>query len=480
MEIVKIKPRINPPGFKTDQIEGINRLNDFINDPNALEFTLSGAAGSGKTYMLKWFVNNLCNFPTCPTAPTHKAVRVVEKTLMRKGKTLQSLHGLRPNFDISNFDISNPQFDPRGIERIKDYKLVIIDEASMITNDLYLLNLERAKQYNVKILYVGDSYQLPAITKNGKAINPSDSLVFKNPNQFTLKEIVRQEEGHPLLQLFPLIRNDIEKGTNSFLKYIFEHRKNITNDTGYEIINDVVFKNTVDNYFNLNKLKSNLDYTRVLAYSNEAVGVNNTFIRNKVLNNPKDLLTKDDILTSYTTIVDEFNYPIIINSEDYYINTIREYINHNEIKTYAVNLQSAFDNRLTQTIQIVDHTDKSFVIYYKILAGLHDAAVKADKMERSKRWIEYFKFKESILTMVSFDIVNNNKKTTVKKDIDYGYSITTHKSQGSTFENVIMDLRDIAYYFKNGKYNKRFDTDMVNRLIYVALSRATNKVLMKL
>jgi hypothetical protein len=480
MKLVKITNRIEPPGFKRDQVEAVNRLNDFINDPSVLEYTLSGAAGTGKTYLLKWFINNLCKFSVCPTAPTHKAVRVIEKTLMKKGKTLQSLHGLRPNFDISNFDINNPQFDPRGIQRLKDYKLVIIDEASMITDDLYALNRERAREYNVKILYVGDPYQLPAVTKDNKTLLPSDSLVFKNPNQFTLKEIVRQEEGHPLLQLFPLIRNDVENNTSTFLEYIFNNRESINDDIGYAIINNKNFNESIPTYFNLNRLKHDLDDIRMLAYSNAAVSTNNTIIRNNILNNPKDIIIGDDILTSYTTIVDEFNYPIIINSEDYYINSIRSYVDHNGIKTFALNLQSAYDNRLTQVLQVVDHTDPSFVIYYKILGRLYENAITANSSERSKRWIEYFKYKESILSMISFKLSAKNRSTIVKKDIDYGYSITVHKSQGSTFKNVLMDLRDIVYYYKNGKYTKRFDKTMVNRLIYVALSRATNKVLMKL
>ena len=469
--------RITPIGFGEDQIEATNRINKFLNDPDEYEFTLSGSAGTGKTHMLKWIVNNLCNFPVCPTAPTHKAVRVIEKTLNRKGKTLQSLHGMRPNMDLSTFSISNPKFDPKGIEHIKSYKLVIIDEASMITDSIYELNKSRAKQYGTKILYVGDHLQHnPIQTSKAKG-----KVFTEVKNKYTLNKIMRQEEGNPLLELFPLIREDIIKGTSKFLEYIFLNRSNMIDNVGYKLLPENKFNDELDEYFELNRITTDLDYARVIAYTNKMVGVNNQYIRNKLLDSPKDILVKQDILTSYTTFVDEFNYPIIINSEDYYINTIRPYVNHLDIKTYAINLQSAFDGRLTNTIQVVDHTDKSFATYYKILNHLHKEATSANKTDRGSKWKAYFKFKESILCMISFPLDDSNNNQIVKKDIDYAYSITSHKSQGSTFKNVFIDLRDMLYYqTKTGKYRKRFDMDMVNRLIYVAMSRASNKVIMKL
>lgn len=475
MDLKIIENRAHHSGLFPDQLKAIDQLKNFINDPKALEFTLAGSAGTGKTYLLKYFVNHVCNFAVCPTAPTHKAVRIIEKALGRKGKTLQSLHGLRPNLDISNFNIANPQFDPRGIEYIKDYKLVIIDEASMITDDLYELNHKRAVQYGTKILYVGDPLQLAPIQTN-----KSNGKVFNVSNKYVLTQIVRQEKGNPLLELFPLIRNDVLKGSETLLEHIFINRNNILDDVGYSLLSEINYKKITKDYFNLETLSNNLDYARIIAYTNSAVGRNNKFIRDQLLNNPKDILTIDDVLTSYTTIVDEFNFPIIINSEDYYVNTIRPYENQYGIKTYAINLQSAYDGRLTQTLQIADHTDPSFKKYYDILNHLHYEAINAHKSDRSRNWVRYYKFKDTVLTMVSFKLNEANNYQLVKKDIDYGYAITAHKSQGSTFDNVLIDLRDILYYKVNNKWRKRFDKDMINRLIYVGMSRASNKVIMKL
>lgn len=474
------KNRINPPGFGVQQTEAINMLNRFMAS-NDLEFTLSGYAGTGKTFLLKYFIDKVCNVSVCPTAPTHKAVRVIEKVLNRKGKTLQSLHGLRPNLDLANFSITNPQFDPRGIDYIKNYKLVIIDEASMITESIHELNLRRAKQYGTKIIYVGDPLQLRAVEKN-KTANTSNpiSKAFSSKNQYTLTEIMRQEEGNPLLELFPLIRADVLNSTKSFLTYIFTNREKLVGDIGYQLLNQNDFNTLLFEHFSLEHLKTNLDYARVLAYTNERVKYLNSLIRSNIIEHNNEVLTSDDILTAYTTIVDEFNQPIITNSEDYYIDSIRPYINAYEIKTYAINLKSVWDNSISQTLQIVDHTDESFKTYYKILNHLHSSAINAHQSERSKRWVDYYKFKESMLSMITFRLSESNGGAIVKKDIDYGYAITTHKAQGSTFDNIFIDLQDIVYYITNGKLKQRYDINLVNRLIYVALSRASNKVIMKL
>lgn len=122
-------------------------------------FTLSGRAGTGKTYVINHFLEAI-NANVCVTAPTHKAVRVVEGMTGRKGKTLQSLHGLRPNTNLENFDLNNLQFDALGSPTIGNYKLIVCDECGMINQDLHALNLKRALDLNVKILYVGKTNRI--------------------------------------------------------------------------------------------------------------------------------------------------------------------------------------------------------------------------------------------------------------------------------------------------------------------------------
>jgi ATP-dependent exoDNAse (exonuclease V) alpha subunit len=461
------------------QQEAYKAIMNFINSDEVV-FTLSGVAGTGKTHLIKHVVTGL-PLSYCPTAPVHKAVRVIENVLNRRGKTVQSLLGLRPNLDLANFSISNPQFDPKGTEYIKNYNLIIIDEASMINNDTFDYLKTKAKEYKTKLLFLGDPLQLPPVKKEEDFENKPVELskVFSNyDSYFELTEIIRQEESNPILSIVPLIRDDIKNETKNAISYLLNKQRDVVEGLGFEVYGEQEFNEILLKYLKDNS--THLDKVKVIAYTNAAVNSNNKFIRNSIIENNKDILSKDDILTAYNTIVDEFNTPIIINSEDYFIEEIRKYRNEFDIDTFCVNLRAVIDNRITLTLQVVDHNSEKFINYYNILCTLHYQALTASKEIRKKQWVKYFKFKDDHLTMVTFNLKAANRNATVKKDLDYGYCITTHKSQGSTYKDVFIDLKNIiAYQQKTGKYVMRRDKNIMNRLLYVALTRAQNKVILK-
>ena len=52
-------------------------------------------------------------------------------------------------------------------------------------------------------------------------------------------------------------------------------------------------------------------------------------------------------------------------------------------------------------------------------------------------------------------------------DVRYAYSLTIHKAQGSTFENVFVDVRDL--YINRKTYER-------NQLLYVAVTRSAKRL----
>ena len=54
------------------QQQALDRLSDWYNS-NELECTLCGYAGTGKTYILRYFLDNIVDKSFTITAPTHKA-----------------------------------------------------------------------------------------------------------------------------------------------------------------------------------------------------------------------------------------------------------------------------------------------------------------------------------------------------------------------------------------------------------------------
>lgn len=157
------KDPISILNFTDDQRKAYDNLIKFINNPydsNDYKRALVGAAGTGKTYLVKALIKNCgLSYSTIGlAAPTHKACRVLSESIQIsnvKVNTLQSDLGLRLNFDIEKFDISNPLFDPKGKIKIGNYQLYIVDEASMINRNLLLFLEKICKDNNCKLIYIG-------------------------------------------------------------------------------------------------------------------------------------------------------------------------------------------------------------------------------------------------------------------------------------------------------------------------------------
>lgn len=452
--------------FTKSQEQALEKLNDFVKS-DKLICSLIGAAGTGKTFILKYFLNTY-NKASCVTAPTHKAVRVVEKATGKKGMTFHSLHGLRPNVDVLKFDINNPNFEPMSEPKMPEYALIVVDECSQIPKALATLNETRAKIYNVKILYVGDKYQLPPPKE-------SISVTFTHNNIIELTEIVRQEDTNPLLPMFTMLRKDIDYGTSNFLTELYKNKVNIVDKEGYIFLGK-------DDYLALLKRKFEEDklHSRFLSWKVDTVNENSYNIR-QFINGDINILNNNDVLTAYNTVHDEFLTPILLNSIDYTVNKLDNRTNDLGLNVYNIQFKSEF-NELSTSIQVINHRDiDSLNRYTNILDNLHHEAYTASFGTRAKKWKAFFTFKNSILSMVNIPI--KSSKNPIQKDFTYSYGLTIHKSQGSTYNNVFLDLNDLLFYkngtvVKNTPFNKTA-IELQNKLLYVAFTRTNRAVYIK-
>jgi len=466
MEIKNINIESDASGLYASQLSALQQLSEWWSSTER-EATLQGFAGTGKTFLVRYFIEQVVNKSFVVTAPTHKALRVIEEHLGSKGLTLQSLHGLKPNTELSTFDINNLSFDTLGKPKIQHYSLVIIDEASMINKSLRDLNLQRAKEYGVKILYIGDSYQLPPIKESMSTVFTDIKTVIR------LDTIIRQKSDNPILKLTALLRYDIDNRTSTFLDYITTNPEQIVSEGGYKKVNTIEYKALMKEYFDNPKFYNNIDYVRAMAYTNLMVNSWNLFIRETIHETKGMSIIQDDLLTSYTTLVDDNNSPILVNSEDYIIEQIRPYRNEYQLDVHCVVLKSAFTKKNTQMLQIIDHNNEESFNHYKNLLGA--LRRKAKEVGGKRGWYPYFKFKNTVLSMQDVDIAGLK----VTRDIDYGYTLTTHKLQGSTFENIFIDGLDICHPMTKWGKTRPNDIDIRNRLLYVAVSRAKNMVFIK-
>lgn len=159
-------------------------------------FELSGAAGTGKTTLAKFIVQELGLHGTQKAfcAFTGKAALVLKQKSCTPASTVHSLiykakedeHTGEPCFSFDRNSLKN-----QGI------KLVILDEAPMLSKEV----AEDLLACGVKILALGDKWQLPPVK--------SEAYFGVNEPDFTLNEIHRQAEDNPIIALATAARSGV-------------------------------------------------------------------------------------------------------------------------------------------------------------------------------------------------------------------------------------------------------------------------------
>lgn len=168
-------------------------------------FSYSGRAGTGKTTLLKPFIDKLGlsedQYITC--AYTGKAAL----NLQQKGLPASTVHSLiyhtileRITATDDEIEAGEPSVKVRFKFILKDQlptnlRLIIVDEATMINNDMR----DKLLSFNIPIIFIGDMNQLPPI------FGVSD--VMMHPD-YVLSKIMRQSEGNPIIQLANMILDD--------------------------------------------------------------------------------------------------------------------------------------------------------------------------------------------------------------------------------------------------------------------------------
>lgn len=428
----KDKTDRNVYDFTEDQQVAIGNIIDFIAAPfNPAKYMvgLTGAGGTGKTFITKYIISH-CKYSNSVikcTSPTHKACRVFSQALGGKSvDTIQSTFGLRLNLKLEDFDPNNPQFDPIAKPKLENIKLLLVDEASMLPAKLVTFICTKCKALEIKIIFIGDDYQLAPV-------NEDKSIAFNRCFEvYQLKQIVRQAANNPITDLLNLLRYDIEHHTYRFLEYLSKN-VGVTNyndiNEGFSICNQTAFKQLIDMSFSDEAYTKNIDMYRIIGYTNACVSGWNNYIRNNIIcDSDKNIITKNDLIMSYETIVDEFMDIIINNSEEYIINDIVNFVDDTYgFKGFLVKFQLIHGGTITKPLFVIDHRDK-FTIqkYHKTVTDLITAAKSANGGTRVSRWKAYYEFKKKYL--IAANIIDRNGKIIYDRDIDYGFAITVHKS----------------------------------------------------
>ena len=431
-----------------EQARCLDSIKEFIKS-NKLAFSITGSGGTGKTVLtfeiIKYLESIRKDYRLC--APTHKAKCVLEHYTNRQALTLHKLLSLSPKLDIINLDFKDLQFKMGSINDFPINGVIICDESSMISDDLFKTLTKVCKTYDTKIIFLGDKCQLSPVDSNRV------SLVYNLENKFNLTKIYRQSLENAI---FPILQDLREHKIDRF-----------TSCSGID--GSVVCESNFKEFFNLCKLgiekaikNEDIFEAKVLAYTNARVNNYNDFLTKSIFGDSEEYYNLE-ILTGYENI--SFNHYDFWNSMDYIIvgepKKTDIYIpGFYNLPGYQLNL---YDTG-SKEIMPVDIISKNLgsKVYSDLASYIEEIrldAISSEGKRRSMCWKEYYSVLGSFTTPV--DLLYRNRLIR-RKSFDRGYAITIHKSQGSSINNIYIDMQDIR---------KAKSDDTIRQLQYVAMSR---------
>jgi exodeoxyribonuclease-5 len=460
------------------QLEALQQIADFIDNPNQDVFTLMGYAGTGKSSITKIALEYMRQrgLSINVTAPTHKAKKVIAKLAKTGAVTLQKLLGLGSSSKLTKTDLRKIKLT---VQKESLYKpdVVIVDEASLVGDELFDALSDYAGEGKTKILFIGDPAQLNPVEED--KTTSKRSKAFDHPYKYELTKVERQAGSNPLGPILEDIRNNQKKDTSAIdaKTELSGNQGIVTTKTGVDFTRQAIAAFKSENF------KNNRNFVRILSHSNERVEDFNQVVRNKIWFDKEVDTSKileyviGDIIMAYENVGYKKGGTFQINnSVDYEVLSVQAEnkmtfngLGGLELTGYTIQLQEIdgdgdiyekFVLSRSTSQEIINLLAQKLVEYQKSL----DAQVESGELRANQAFAIYSGLKDSIMT--PFDVTDKKGRVVLKKSIDYGYAHTIHKSQGSTYTNVFVDTESII--------EAPVSLEEKNQLKYVALSRATN------
>lgn len=252
---------------------------DIVNSTDKV-IVLLGLAGSGKSTLVSYLANNY-NGKVALTATTNKAKTLLENKTNKPATTIHSFCGFLMTKNNKTMKLSKV-IDSNSSD------LIIVDEVSMLTNDVFK---ELLKCDVKKILLVGDLLQLPAI---------GDSVDLSKYKTIYLTKNIRQENSE-VSAFMELLRNSVSK-------------KRAIRFSEEELPKDIIVYESHKEFCKTYKECKN--QKRILAYSNKVVDSYNLNINSGIAFKVGDLLVLDKPLNRYAKNGDIVEVKQVLENED--------------------------------------------------------------------------------------------------------------------------------------------------------------------
>ena len=429
----------NDPTMSADQVDAARVVTGAL--LNGQPSCLTGSAGTGKSYtaarIAEWLVNQGLNILMC--APTHKAANVLTTQLLTTALskkpvyTVHSLCGLVPKFK------DGKQLLMQVGERIdKSCDVLFVDEVSMIGPQVYEHVMSLSRKHQFTVVMIGDLYQLPPTDSN----NPSPAFYDPKVAQARLTTIHRQAEGSPIIDLATAIRDSMinKKPLPQLKEFLCKDIKKMSLEKWSRSASKQWRK------------RGSVSDIMMICYTNARV-LSSAYTLRRLRDGlaSREPMPGETLIANDTVLDPERRDEILINNNDY----CRVYDSAEKADVagvpgwYVTVISSGEEKRVFMPERIEGVKEHLKVIAGKALR-LRDSG---EHSEAREVWTKYFYLRNSCA------------------DLRPPYAQTVHKSQGSGYERVFLDLRDLAVMARTPS------AEHYPNALYTAITRARERIL---
>ena len=434
------------------------KIAEFVisNDKDEI-FVLKGYAGTGKTTIISTLVNYLqkADKKYVLLAPTGRAAKVI------------SNYSQKPAFTIHKRIYFPKKSKSGGVSftlQPNKFKntIFIVDESSMISDSyqetkLYengsllddLMFYVDAGQ-NCKIIFIGDTAQLPPINMDVSPALNSETLSMhfnKEVYGIELDEVMRQEEFSGILHNATELRELLKSHFYDAFKFSLKDFKDIVRlQDGYDI-QDAIY----DSFD-----KNGPEETAFIVRSNKRANQYNHQIRTTILSRESELSSGDLLMVvknNYFWLKDSSEASFIANGD---IIEVLEIFKIREL--YGFRFASV-------KIRMIDYPNQIPFEVELLLDTITSESPSLTYDESNTLYNEVMKDYEGESQYKKFINVKNNPQFNALQ-VKFSYAMTCHKSQGGQWHTVFIEQP----YLPNG-----IDKDYI-RWLYTAITRAKEKL----
>lgn len=399
--------------------------------------TIRGPAGVGKSFITKYLIDS-CEEKNgiFLATPTHQAKIVLAKM---SGLGVSTLHSLLKIHPQTYEEVRT--FEQAGDPELQDCRILFVDEASMVDDDLFEI-LMTSIHPHCRVIAIGDKEQIQPVKHEPGVLSPffSDQRFL----QVEMETILRQAADNPIIQVATAIRQ------GGSLHHLTKEGKGVFKLPDLRTYFKLFFAKV--------KQPEDLLQYRMLSFTNDVVDKCNSAIREEIYKTEEPYFPGEFLV---------LQNPVVIKEKFKGIEMVETLFNNGQIVQieslrkvdFVMNLPLTYK----KTIQVYQlnclDLETNEVKPMKVLATVNDQIELQDYLNKAAQLYKGAPGKNKKAMWSQFWALKDAFAETKPLGAN-----TVHKSQGTTLTGTLYYTRDKSYA----------DLAIQRQLDYVACTRPTD------